>query len=378
MQKKKWGAIAAILALVAALAVIWLLTPRNDSSAIKIGVTLPLSGDAAPYGKEGLNGLRLAAEEINAKGGINGQKIELLVEDDRGTAKDGVSALQKLLATNSDMQVVIGGAFSQIAAAQIPICEAKGIVLFSPYASNPDLSKPGDCFFRNWPSDTAEGSEMGKYARQKLGLARIAILASRSDYGLGLKQVFAKEFKRLGGTVPVSETFKESDTDFRAQLTKIKAAKPDGIYLIGWYKEYAQILRQARELGITVQFLSCVTFNKPELLKLAGDTAEGVIFTQPAYSTESQDPAVKRFVAAYKAKFGVAPGTYAAQGYDALHLLAEAGQKGVIARDIKNGLYAIRDFPGVTGTTTFDANGDVQKHVEFYAVRSGRYVPVQD
>ena len=152
--------------------------------------------------------------------------------------------------------------------------------------------------------------------------------------------------------------------------------QPEGVYLIGWYKEYAQILRQSKELGLKTQFLSCVTFNKPELLELAGDTAEGVIFTQPAYSTESQDPKVRDFVAAYKAKHNALPGTYAAQAYDAVYLIARAADKGFGAEALESGLYGIRNFPGVTGTTTFDPNGDVQKPVEFYTVRSGAFVSI--
>ena len=198
-MKKTLIPVAAIIAVLLIAVVVWRAANPGDSSTFKIGVTLPLSGDAAPYGKEGLNGLQLAAEQINARGGVEGKKIELLVEDDRGLPKDGVSALQKILATNPDVHVVIGGAFSQIAAAQIPICENKGVVLFSPYASNPDLSKPGDCFFRNWPSDIAEGGEMAKFAKGELNLNSVAILASSSDYGIGLKRVFVEAFRAARG-----------------------------------------------------------------------------------------------------------------------------------------------------------------------------------
>jgi branched-chain amino acid transport system substrate-binding protein len=294
----------------------------------KIGVILPLSGDAAAYGKEALNGVNLAAEEINEKGGISGMKIKLIVEDDSGTPKDGVSALNKILATNTDIQIIIGGAFSQIASAQIPICEKKGIVLFSPYASTPDLAIPGDCFFRNWPSDIAEGKEMAKYAFNELNLRRVAILSSNSDYGVGLKRVFASEFESLGGDIPITDEFKEGDQVFRTQLAKINNENVDAIYMVGWYKEFAKILQQAKELGLNVQFLSCVTFNKPEILELAGNAAEGVIFSQPSYSTDSDDPMVTKFVENYRNRFDNLPGLYAAQIYDAIYIISEASKAG--------------------------------------------------
>lgn len=238
MGKKAW-LLSAVVLLGVLVVLVAVLRDRGDDVLV-IGVTLPLSGDGAAYGKEALNGLNLAADEINAQGGIGGKPVRLAVEDDQGSPKYGVSALQKLIATNSGMQVVIGGGFSQIAAAQIPVCEEKGIVLFSPFASNPDLAKPGDCFFRNWPSDTAEGQEMAKYAFQKLGLRQVAILSSNSDYGVGLRDVFEREFKALGGTVPVALEFAEGDSDFRPQLTRIKDAGADAVYMVGWYKEFVR------------------------------------------------------------------------------------------------------------------------------------------
>lgn len=367
--------IIVILAVLLVIAIIQFL-PEQQPDKIKIGVTLPLTGDGAPYGKEALDGLRLAVEELNKKGGIGNKMIGIYVEDDMGTANGGVAALHKLLAIHPDMQVVIGGAFSQIAAAQMPICDKKGIVLFSPYASNPDLSKPDDCLFRNWPSDTAEGENMAKYAFNKLGMRRIAVLTSNSDYGIGLKRVFEKEFKALSGEILITEEFAEGENDFRPQLTKIKETSPDALYLVGWYKEFAIILKQAKELGLDVQVLSCVTFNKPELLQLAGGAAEGAIFTQPAYNTDSNNPITSKFVETFENKYGSKPGIYAAQAYDAVYLLAEAAKRGITANEIKQGLYAIKDYPGVTGQTTFDENGDVEKLVQFWTVKNNQYVQI--
>lgn len=375
MRKRTALGIIVGIVLVVILAVVFKRVPP-PATAIPVGISLPLSGDAAPYGKEALNAMNLAVDQINAAGGINGRHLELFVEDDKGTVKDGVAALNKVLAEHSDVQVFIGGAFSQIASAQLPICERKGIVLFSPFASNPDLSKPGDCFFRCWPSDTAEGREMALFARNRLKLDTVALFTSSSDYGRGLKAVFESAFTGAGGKIPVAEEFKEGDTDFRAQLTKIKSRSPKAVYLVGWYKEYAQILRQAKELGLDAQILSCVTFNKPELLELAGSAAEGAIFTEPAYSPTDKVPVVASFVTAYRQRFNTEPGTYAAHGYDAVRIIAKAMEAGITAESVKKALYGIKDFPGVTGATTFDENGDVRKPVQFRKVSNGRLVPV--
>lgn len=376
---KRRTEIGIIIAIVAVVALTIVCRQKSGpKGAIPVGVALPLSGDAAPYGKEALNAINLAVEQINATGGVNGRPLQLHVEDDKGTVKDGVAALNKLLAECPEMQVFIGGAFSQIASGQIPICERRGIILFSPFASNPELSKPGDCFFRCWPSDTAEGREMALYARKHLGIETVALFTSSSDYGRGLKAVFEKAFIEAGGRITVADEFREGDTDFRTQLTKIKTSDPQAVYMVGWYKEYAQILRQAKDLGLNAQFLSCVTFNKPELLEIAGDAAEGVIFSEPAYSPQDQTPVVADFVAAYKKKFDAEPGTYAAHGYDGVRIVAAAMQSGTSAEAIKNALYDIKGFPGVTGRTTFDENGDVQKPVQFRQVKGGKYQAASD
>ena len=366
------------LSVLAALAasVLFIACPSQKGD-INVGVILPLTGDAALYGKEGLNGMQMAVDEVNQKGGIKGRPIKLVVEDDKGTPADGVSALNKLIATNTGMKVVLGGAFSQVAAALIPICDAKGVVLFSPYASNPDLIKPNQNFFRNWPSDAAEGSQMAKYAYENLSLRKVAILSSSTDYGVGLRRVFEQQYKAMGGEIPAVEEFGKDATDFRTQLAKIKPTDPQALYMIGWYKDFALILRQATELGMKVQYLSCVTFNQPEILKLAGSAAEGVIYSQPSYSADSREPVVAGFVAAYKARFNNAPGIYAAQGYDAVNLVAKALNEGTSLEAIKKGLYAIKDFPGVTGLTTFDQNGDVQKPVQFWQVKGGKFVQIE-
>lgn len=341
---------------------------KKEAKEIKIGAILPLSGDGAKYGEEAKNGIDMATERINAKGGINGNKIRIIYEDDLGTATGAINGFDKLV-NSEKVPIVIGPMYSSTALAVAPRAEEKKIVLFSPSASTPDLTKAGDYIFRNWPSDIFEGGEMAKFAYQKLGLHKIAILTVNLDYGIGLTKVFKTEFIKLGGEIVSEDKYEQGETDFRTQLTKIKAKKPEAIYLPGYYTEIGLILKQAKELGVKVQFLSCVGFDNPKALEIAGNAAEGVIFARPAYDPESKDPKIANFVKNFKDKYGIAPGTYAAHAYDALKIVAEAITKGGYNADsIKTALYSIKDFQGVTGKTSFDINGDVIKPIQIMKV----------
>jgi branched-chain amino acid transport system substrate-binding protein len=376
MKRARWLlAIILVVVVGAAIAIVYSLRKPTTGDVV-IGVVLPLTGDGATYGKEIKAGIELAVSEMNEAGGIKGKKIRLIVEDDQGLPQPAVSALQKLI-DQDHVEVVIGGAFSTPALAMLPICDRRHVVLFSPTASSPQLSKPNDYFFRNWPSDTFEGDSMAQYAVKRLGLKTFAILYSNSDYGLGLREVFKKKVEEVGGTVVAEDGFTEGTTDFRAQVTKIKEASPQAMYMVGWYKEFAAILKQVHQLGLKVQILSCVTFNKPELLELAGEAAEGAIFTQPTYDPANNQDNVKRFVDSYAKRYGTAPGVYATHGYDAIRLLALAMEReGLATAAIMRGLYGITDYPGVSGLTTFNRNGDVAKPARIYTVRENRYVPI--
>lgn len=346
----------------------------TGTDSIVIGVSLPLTGDGAAYGQDIKKGVDLALEEINDSGGVNGRPIRLIYEDDRGEPATAVSAFQKLVSTH-DIPAAIAGAFSSPALAVAPIANREQVVVLSPTASSPDLTDAGPFFFRNYPSDTLEGNVMAEIAVDDLRFKRFAILYSTSAYGVGLREVFSREVKARGAEVVIAEGFKEGDTDFRTQLDKVRAANPDAIYMVGYYKEFAKILKQAKELGIDKRILSCVTFNEPELLELAGSAADGVVFAQPYFDPESDDPSVQQFIEAYKKKYASTGGVYAAHGYDALKLLALAMEReGVTGPQIATGLRQIDAYEGASGMTTFDHNGDVVKPFRLFTVKAGQYV----
>lgn len=335
---------------------------KKGQEEITIGVILPLTGDGAKYGEEAKNGIELALEELKEP------KIKILYEDDQGTSSGAVSAFNKLT-SSAKIPVIIGPMFSSTALAIAPLGEKNKVVILSPSASSPELTKAGDYFFRNWPSDVYEGGEMGRFAYNTLKLRRVAILSVNLDYGVGLTNVFKKVFESAEAKTLTVENYDQGATDFRTQLSKIKSLNPDGLYLPGYYAEIGLILRQARELGIKAQFLSGVGFDNPKILEIAGSAAEGVIFARPYYDPESQDSRVKRFAERFTRKYKTPPGIYAAHAYDALDILAEAIKKGGYSADkIKAALYSIKDFSGVTGDTSFDENGDVAKPIQIMKV----------
>ncbi len=377
---KKSGRLALVVAVVVVAAglAVWLgLYPpwrsAGEAAGVKIGVVLPLTGDGAAYGIKEKNGIALAIEQANAKLPA-GKKIVAIYEDDQGVAAPAASAIQKLI-TVDKVPVVIGCAFSTPTLAMVPIADRNKVVLVSPSSSSPKLSGSSQYFFRVWPSDTAEGATAAEVAVQQLKLRRLAVLYGNNEYALGLKNVFVPRVTQLGGQVVAVETYNEGDSDFRAQLTKIQSLSPDGIYMAGYYKEFAKILKQAKELGITAQFLSDGTFPEPEILQLAGDAAEGVVYVQPWFDRASTDPTVHAFVTAYEKEFKDEAGIYSAHGYDAGRVVCEVITAGsTTSGSIQAALLKLKDFPGVTGATTFIAGGDVIKPMRVMTVKGGRFV----
>ena len=365
--------LSAFLAIAVFIGIVFWSGCAKEEKEIKIGVVLPLTGDGAKYGEEAQNGIDLATEEINARGGINGQKVRVIYEDDQGTSNGAVNAFNKLTSVDK-VPVVIGPMYSSTTLAVAPVAEDSKVVLFTPSGSSPEITEAGDYIFRNWPSDIFEGGEMAKFAYENLGIRKSSILTVNLDYGIGLTEVFKTKFTEWGGEILAVEKYDQGATDFRTQLSKIKAAKPDALYLPGYYTEIALILRQAKELGFDAHFLSCVGFDNPKVFELAGEAAEGVIFARPAYDPESEEKTVSDFVESFKAKYNITPGTYAAHAYDALRIVAKAIEEGgYSANQVKSALYSIKSFSGVTGNTSFDGNGDVVKPIQIMEVQNGQF-----
>ena len=346
-------------------------TRPGGENDITVGAILPLTGDAAQYGQAARRGLELAIEKVNAER-LTPAKMAVEFEDDQADPKRAVSAFQKLTA-GGDVPAVIGAFSSSATLAIAPLAERKRIVLLSPVASAPAVTKAGDFIFRNVASDVFEGSIMPQFAYKDLGIRRVAVLYINNDFGVGLRDAFAAGFRALGGQIVAEEAFAQGATDFRGQLTKLKALKPEAVYLVG-YKEMARVLRQSAELAFSPRFLSISMFEDPDILKLAGRAAEGAYYTYQGFDPRSNDKVIKDFVSSYRARYGSDPDIYAGLAYDAGRILALAIKEG--GRDparIRDVLYRIGDFPGVTGRTTFDRNGDVTKEIHIKYVHQGKF-----
>jgi branched-chain amino acid transport system substrate-binding protein len=347
---------------------------NHDSQSkdeVRIGVLMSLTGSSATYGQATKKGIDLALDELNADTAVK-TKFSLVVEDDKSTPNSAASATQKMI-TADNVKAIIGSFPSSCTIAASSVAEKNKVVLISPGSSNPNITNAGDFIFRNWISDIYEGEAMAKYLYD-IGLRKISILYIKNDYGDGLNGVLSKKFSELGGTITSSNAYQQDATDFRTLLTKLKNESPEAIYLVGYYKEMAQLLNQGTEMNIHFPVYSSVCFEDGELLKIAGKNAEGVIYTTPYFNINDSSKAFTDFREKYMAKYKEDPDVYAAHGYDAMKIIAEAvAHSGNDAEKIKSYLYNVKNYDGVSGNTTFDQNGDVIKPVMFKIVKDGKF-----
>lgn len=348
---------------------------EKKEKEIKVGAILPLTGDMAKFGESFKNGIDLATQEINNAGGVHGARLQIIYEDDSGDGKQAISAFRKLISQDK-IQSVIGGAMSSTAMPIAPIAQRDKIIIISPTATAPALSKFKDYFFRIQPSDNYEGKAMAEFVNQQLGATEVALFYVNNDWGQGLANVFKDDFTTLGGKISVAESYGLGDTDFRTQITKIKSANPEYLYLLGYLKELSIILRQIQELGLKCQILSAYSFHDPKLLRVSAQVAENAIFTIPTYDPQSKDAMVTEFVKRYTAKYNKEPDMFAAHSYDCMMILNCVMQQGALTgTEINISLHNLTNYPGVTGKTTFDERGDVIKPMRFFTVKNGRFLP---
>lgn len=361
--------ISAWISFAAALIILWLFLLRNlpatqegNKDPIRFGVLLSLTGTGANYGQRSLHGVQWAVSQINDAGGVNGRKLEAVVEDSRSDPKDAVSAFQRL-SNVEGVNLVIGDVISGTTLAVAPIAESQHVLLLAPGASSPKMRGIGEYVFRNWTSDDFDGKVMARYLRS-IHVEKLALLVEKTEYTEGIATSLETEFKRLGGRVVVSDAFASDSTDLKPQLLKIKGAKVDSVYLSAYSTGTGLALRQSREMGLPLRWFTTLTVDTPEAAKIAGESRNGTVFTTPAFDVNDTSSHVKKFVGGFKLRFKDEPEIAAAHGYDAVRILATAIESaGPSPDELKLALPKIKDFPGVTGLTTFDEKGDVVKGV---------------
>lgn len=346
---------------------------KKEPFEYKIGVITPLTGEGATYGDATKKGAELAVDEINQGNGIKGEKIKLIFEDDQMSPVAGTNSIQKLI--NVDKVPVILGAFgSSITLAIAPIAEKNKVVLFSASSTADAIKDAGDYIFRNVPPNSGQGKSAAEFALNKLNAKNAAILLMNNDYGHSLSKSFVEVFTNHGGAIVISEQYNPGEKDFRSQLAKIKTKNPDMIFYPGHYVESSIILRQAKEIGIKSKFIGGDGSYSPELIANAGNAAEGSYYTLMAIGYGVTDSIIFKFNESFKKKYNVDPDVYAAYAYDAIKILANAISIGGYSSDgIKKSLYETKNYKGVTGITSFDVNGEVDKPFYVYEVKNGKF-----
>ena len=353
---------------------------------LKVAVAAPFTGNAAAFGEMIRRGAELREKEINEAGGINGMTLTLLFEDDAG--KDAEASLvAERIANNLQILAVVGHFNSSCSLAGKPIYQRAGIVELSPGSTNVTVCEGSDWTFRNLYRDDFQGKFIAQYIDKVLtDLQSVAVFFDNDDYGRGLRNAFVAEAEKIGLNLVASEAYDRDNTDFKAQLTSIKAKNPDAIFVSGLYSEAGLIAKQAREAGIAAQLFGADGVDSPDFLTIAGAAAEGTYLTTPFTFGAAGEDALQ-MAANFEEMHGVAPDTWAALTYDAVGMIAEALEKTYNAEaTVADNRKAIRDhlasldtpeegYRGVTGLTYFDINGDtVNKPAYVKIVKDGQFV----
>lgn len=350
----------------------------GSGGEILIGEYGSLTGGIATFGISTRDGSQMALDEINAAGGVLGKKIKLLVEDDQSKPEEASTVVTKLINQNH-VVAMLGHVASSHSLAAAPICQANKIPMITPSSTNPRVTQVGPFIFRVCFIDPFQGAVMAKFAADTLKVKKVAQLVDvRSDYSIGLQTFFRQHFKQLGGEVVSEQSYSQGDSDFRAQLTQIKAANPEAIYVPGYYTEVGTIARQARELGITVPLLGGDGWDSPKLWEIGGVALNGCYFSNH-YSTDDPSPMVQKFVSDYRTRFKQVPDALAALAYDAARVMADAIQRAgsTDGEKVRDAIAATKDFQGVTGTITINTDRNAVKPAVVLKVDNGKYKLVE-
>lgn len=349
-------------------------TTGADANNVKVGEFASLTGSEATFGQSSHNGTQQAVDEINASGGVLGKQIDLLTEDNQSQAGMSATVVRKLISSDG-VAAVLGEVASSRSLEAAPICQENKIPMISPASTNPKVTETGDYIFRVCFIDPFQGTVMANFARKTLKLQNVAVLTEvSSDYSLGLAKFFKEGFAADGGKIVAEGNYSHGDKDFSAQLTAIKAANPDGIFLPGYYTEVGLIALQARQLGINCPIFGGDGWESSSLVPIGGAALEGDYFSTH-FSPDDTSPAVQNFVKAYQDRYHGTPDAMAALGYDSAMILADAIKRAgsTDAAKIRDALAATKDFHGVTGVISMDANRNASKPAVILTVKNGQF-----
>ena len=335
--------------------------PRTESTGaagtdatggeIVIGEYGSMTGGQATFGTSTHNGIMLAIDEINVAGGVNGRKLRVITEDDQSKAEEAANAVTKLISQNNVI-AVLGEVASSSSLAAAPICQSNKVPMITPSSTNEKVTQVGDYIFRMCFIDPYQGEAMANYLSRELGMKTAALLIDvKSDYSTGLAANFKRTFTANGGRITLEQSYAQGDSDFRSQLTSIKATNPAVIFVPGYYNDIGQIAIQARDLGMRMPLAGGDGWESPKLIEIGGKALEGSFYSNHYY-VEDPAPAVREFVQKYQERFGAQPDSLAALGYDSARVLADAIKRAgsTDGPKLRDAIAATKGFAGVTGT----------------------------
>ena len=382
MKKRLLKAIAAGLLSVGMLAACSGGTSGSGGYVIKIGANLELSGNVASYGQSVLEGINLAVEEINASGGINGKKIEIVDMDNKSDSSEAVNVATRLISQDKVI-AIIGSATTGNTASQIKIANENKVIVLTPSGTSPTLTvnKDGsvnEYIFRTSYIDPFQGTVAANFALKELGVKTAAVyIDSASDYSKGLAEAFIKDFEAGGGKIVAQESYMQNDTDFRSTLTRIQSANPEFVFIPGYYGDVGLIIDQAREIGIDVPLMGADGWDSPKLVELAGADALNNTYITNHYSSGDPDKTIQDFVKKFQDKYnGKSPDAFNALGYDSVYLLADAIKRAgsLDSKKIKDALASTKDLQLVTGKVTINETHDPIKSATILEYKDGEQV----
>lgn len=354
----------------------------STSNDIKIGMVYELTGSTASYGTSAADGAKLAFKEINTSGGILGKQIKIVTADNKGEPSESANAMTKVI-TQDKVIAVTGFTVSSCGIAGSSVAEDNKIPLVAAATVNPRVTvdertgKVKDYTFRACFIDSFQGTVSANFALNSLKTKKSAIMIDNSsDYSKGLAQIFKDVFTSGGGQVVAEEAYLQKDQDFKSVLTKIKAQNPEILYLPGYYEDVGKIVKQARELGITIPILGGDAWDSPRLVEIGSPQALNNTYFTNFYSVQDTNPASKAFVEAYKKEYGQLPDSMAAMGYDAAYLLVDAIKRAnsVDSTKIREALAATKDFKSVSGNMDLSATHDAIRGVVIIEMKDGKQV----
>ena len=347
-----------------------------------VGASFELTGHVANYGKSIISGFKLAVDQVNKAGGVNGKQIRIVESDNKSEPSESGNAVTKLI-TQDKVIAIVGPATSGCVYAATPVATAHKIPLLAPSATAPNVTvdtntgKVREYAFRAAFIDPFQGKLMANFALNSLKTKNVAIMFdSSSDYAKGLADVFTEELQAKGGKVVSREAFLAKDMDFKAQLTKIKSTNPEAIYIPGYYEEVAKIIKQIRDLDMFVPLLGCNGWDSPKLCEIAGPAALNNSFFSSAFSADDKDPAIQKFISDYKAAYGKAPDIFCMQGYNAGLVLADSLKRANSTDGTKlaAAMAATKDLPVASGKLTYDKDHNPITSAFIIEMKDGKQV----